>query len=361
MDDGNLDSYQVLLARLRREYVPYSVMWELTHACNLKCVMCYNVPLPQPELSTGRCLDILEQLAAAGTLRLLFTGGEILTRRDFFVIAERARELGFALDLKTNGTLITSEVADKLAALRPVQVDLSLLGATPETFDTVAGSRRTLERVLQGVRLLQERHVRVRLNTLLLNLNVAEQRQMAQMALELNVEYQQVFKVSPADNRDNAAGRHQLSSQAMAEVLQVDQTPFSPKQYRATDRTCGVGLSSCMIDPYGAVYPCVELRIEAGNLHRQRFTDIWTSAPILRQLRANHFVGNLPECRECEVRNYCEGRCSGLAWKEHGDLYRGHTLACDQAQARFAQQHPGKPIPNSTFQVKRRPYITGPR
>ena len=69
-------------------------------------------------------------MAAAGTLRLTLTGGEILARRDFFAIAERARALGFALDLKTNGTLITPERADRLAALHPIQVDISLLGAT---------------------------------------------------------------------------------------------------------------------------------------------------------------------------------------------------------------------------------------
>ena len=103
------DPLEALLARLKREHVPFSVLWELTHVCNLDCVMCYNVRQDQPELTTAECLDILEQLAAAGTLRLTLTGGEILSRRDFFVIAERARALGFALDLKTNGTLITPE------------------------------------------------------------------------------------------------------------------------------------------------------------------------------------------------------------------------------------------------------------
>ena len=125
-----MDLYDALQARLKREHVPFTVLWELTHVCNLDCVMCYNVPQPEPELTTAECLDILEQLAAAGTLRLTLTGGEILTRRDFFIIAERARALGFALDLKTNGTLITPERADRLAALHPMQVDISLLGAT---------------------------------------------------------------------------------------------------------------------------------------------------------------------------------------------------------------------------------------
>lgn len=355
--DGDMDPYDALLARLRREHVPFHVLWELTHTCNLDCVMCYNAPQPQPELSTDECLAVLEQLAAAGTLRLTLTGGEILTRRDFFTIAGRARALGFALDLKTNGTLITPESAEQIAALAPVQVDISLLGATAETFDAVAQSRRTLERVLRGVKLLKTRGVRVKLNTLLLDLNIAERQQMVDLALALGVDYEQVFKISPTDDGSEKAAAHQLGLQQMANVLVDDYTPFAPRMPHADSRTCGVGLASCLISPYGVVYPCIELRIPAGRLAgagRQRFAEIWTGAPVFRQLRAQHAYGNLPECRVCPINAYCEGRCAGLAWKEHGDAYGGHTLACQHAQARYMQQHPGEPAPETPLQARLR-------
>lgn len=352
--DAGLDPYDALLVRLRREHVPFIVLWELTHRCNLRCVMCYNRPQSEPELDTAECLDVLAQLAAAGALRLTLTGGEILTRRDFFTIAEAARGLGFALDLKTNGTLMTPEIADRIAALAPVQVDISLLGATAETFDAVAGSTRALERVLLAVRRLQDRRVRVKLNTLLLDLNITERQQMLDMALELGVYYEQVFKVSPADDGSNGAAGHQLAREQMTAVLVADRTPFTLRSPGDEARTCGVGLSSCLISPYGIVYPCVELRIPAGDLRRQCFAEIWAEAPILRQLQARHTTGNLPECRVCPINAYCEGRCAGLAWKEHGDLYGGHSLACRHAQARYAEQHPGRPIPETPVQVRLR-------
>ncbi len=355
--DAGADPYDALLARLRREHVPFSVLWELTHKCNLHCVMCYNVALSQPELTTAECLELLEQLAAAGTLRLTLTGGEILTRLDFFVIAEHARALGFALDLKTNGTLITPARADRLAALAPVQVDISLLGATPATSDAVMGSTNTLARILRGVKLLQERAVRVKLNTLLLDLNIAERQQMIDLALALGVHYEQVFKISPTDEGSEKAAAHQLGLAQMAHVLVDDDTPFAPRAPHADARTCGVGLSSCLISPYGIVYPCIELRIPAGQLagvQRQRFAEIWAGAPIFRQLRAQHTYGNLPECRTCPINAYCEGRCAGLAWKENGNPYAGHTLACRHAQARYAQQHPDAAIPETPLQARRR-------
>lgn len=345
------DHYDTLLSRLGREHVPFTVIWELTHTCNLHCVMCYNVALRQPELSTAEALDILEQLAAAGTLRLLLTGGEILTRRDFFVIAQRARALGFALDLKTNATLITPALADRLAALLPVQVDISLLGATGETFDAIAGVRHALERVLRGVKLLQERRVRVKLNSLLLDLNIHERQQMLELAMDLGVYYEQVLKTSPADDGSQSVTSHQLSLAQMTEALLADQTPLTRAQPGPTARTCSVGLSSCLISPYGVVYPCIELRVPAGDLRRQPFSEIWASAPILQNVRANHLWANLPECRGCALASYCEGRCAGLAWKEHGDLYGGHLSACQQAQARYAQLNPGLPVPQTNRQV----------
>ena len=351
---GPADAYDALLARLRATHVPFSILWELTHTCNLDCVMCYNVPQAQPELTTTECLDILEQMAAAGALRLTLTGGEILTRRDFFTIAEHARSLGFALDLKTNGTLLTPETADRLAALDPVQVDISLLGASEATFDAVAGSRHTLTRVLRGVRLLQERGVRVKLNTLLLNLNLAERQQMIDLARELGVYYEQVFKISSADDGAPRAAPQQLTRGQITELFLTSGDSFTPQARTPASRTCQVGLSSCLISPYGDVFPCIELRVPAGNLRRQRFAEIWRDAPIFNELRSQHTLTNLPECRVCPLNAYCEGRCAGLAWKEHGDLYGGHLLACQQAQARFAQVHPEAAIPETPLQVKMR-------
>ena len=345
------DAYEALLARLTREHVPYAVLWELTHRCNLDCVMCYNVRQDRPELSTAECLDVLEQLAAAGTLQLAFTGGEIFVRRDFLPIAQRARELGFALSLKTNGTLITPRLADAVAALAPVQVDLSLLGATDATFDAIAGGRDTLRRVVAGVRLLRERGVRVKLNTLLLERNVAERQQMVELALELGAGYEQTFRVSLTDDGRARAGEQQLDREGMAGVMIADRTPPRQREITPDARTCRVGMSGCLISPYGIVYPCIELRIPAGDLRQQRFADIWRDAPILRELRSRHTRANLPECRACPIAGCCEGRCAGLAWKEHGDPYGGHTLACRQAQARFAVEHPGEPIPETPHSV----------
>jgi radical SAM protein with 4Fe4S-binding SPASM domain len=138
----------------------------------------------------------------------------------------------------------------------------------------------------------------------------------------------------------------------MVTVLDDDQTPFEPRLFSSASRTCQVGLASCAISPYGEVYPCLELRTSAGNVRRQKFADIWSTSPVFQDLRTRHTFANLHECQVCPINQYCEARCSGLAWKEHGNPYAGHSLACQHAQARFMQQNPGQMAPRTPLQLR---------
>jgi MoaA/NifB/PqqE/SkfB family radical SAM enzyme len=128
---------QQIQERAARKKIPFSCHFDLTYHCNLNCVHCYVVKEDRPELNTAEVKSILDQLAAAGTLYLSFSGGEIFTREDFFEIAEYARKLHFALRLLTNGTLIDEETADRIAALNPDLVSISIYSANPEIHDEI--------------------------------------------------------------------------------------------------------------------------------------------------------------------------------------------------------------------------------
>src|SRR3978361_2289902 len=69
----------------RRAHVPVHVVWEITLACNLKCGHCGSRAGKRRanELSTVECLDVVRQLAAAGTREITLIGGEAYLRRDW--------------------------------------------------------------------------------------------------------------------------------------------------------------------------------------------------------------------------------------------------------------------------------------
>ena len=116
-----------LHSRVARRRVPIDVSVEVTRRCPLACSHCYNnLPLADPEarsseLTTQEHCRILDQLADAGCLWLLFTGGEIFARPDFLEIYRHAKRAGFLITLFTNGTLLTPRIADALTEWRPLR------------------------------------------------------------------------------------------------------------------------------------------------------------------------------------------------------------------------------------------------
>ena len=104
---------QTFHQRTMRQHLPLSGTIEVTRRCPLTCVHCYNnLPMSDHEargreLSYQELCRILDEMADAGCLWLLFTGGEIFARRDFLDIYTYAKKKGFLITLFTNGTLIT--------------------------------------------------------------------------------------------------------------------------------------------------------------------------------------------------------------------------------------------------------------
>ncbi|GGE81815.1 heme d1 biosynthesis radical SAM protein NirJ [Stappia taiwanensis] len=140
------------------------VIWNLTRRCNLRCRHCYttsaDVAFPG-ELTHEEALGVLDDLAGFNVPALILSGGEPLSRFDFFELAERARALRFKyLALSTNGTRLTGETADKVADLGFDYVGISLdgIGATNDWFRGVEGA---FAEALAGVRACKARGVKV--------------------------------------------------------------------------------------------------------------------------------------------------------------------------------------------------------
>src|SRR6476620_8011330 len=101
-------------ARAQKLNIPLSVQLDLTYRCNERCVHCYLDHDDHGEMTTAEVKHVLDQLAAAGTLFLIFSGGELLLRKDFFELVAYARQLGFDIKLKTNGLLIGERAAARI-------------------------------------------------------------------------------------------------------------------------------------------------------------------------------------------------------------------------------------------------------
>jgi Fe-coproporphyrin III synthase len=139
------------------------VIWNLTRRCNLKCRHCYttsaDVHFPG-ELSHEQAMGVLADLHDFGIPALILSGGEPLSRFDFFQLAEEARRLGFRhLSLSTNGTRVAEHI-DRIAALGFDYVGISLDGIG-EMNDWFRGVEGAFAEALAGVRACKARGVKV--------------------------------------------------------------------------------------------------------------------------------------------------------------------------------------------------------
>src|SRR6266436_6762375 len=140
-----------LVTRNWNNAVPMSALFEITFVCNHACSFCYNCPTGQREMTTAEIFDALQKLADFNILYLTLSGGEPLVRKDFFEIAGRARELGFALRIYTNAYLIDEAMAKRIKDVaNPVEIEISLHGGTPETHEKLTCVPIYLQRVINA-------------------------------------------------------------------------------------------------------------------------------------------------------------------------------------------------------------------
>ena len=334
-----IDPFDQILARTQRQRRLFTAHWELTYRCNEKCTHCYldvfapHAKVPD-ELTTEECLRIVDQMAELGVLNLTLSGGEILVRRDFFEIAEYARSKRFLLRLFTNGILITPAVADRIAALHPYSVELSLYSATPELHDRITRVRRSWELTTRAFGLLREHGIRSVMKTPLMRENARELKALRALANDLGSSLRYDLTITQKDSGGIDPLKHRLTDDDLLWVMreEMEADKWVQRHYTDESRTCSITLNGIVIDPYGQVSPCIQVRKNAGNLRTQPLKEIWETSPVWKEF-GSLTLGALPVCRTCELNSICV-RCHGLAMAEDGDIKAPALVNCREALTR---------------------------
>ncbi len=337
--DINTNTYGEIVQRTREEHRLLSVHWEITYRCNERCTHCYLDVLPPGakvpgELSTEEAKRVIDELAEMGALTISFSGGEVFLRKDIFEISKYARKKGFAIRYFTNGILIKPEIADKIADVKPVVVELSVYGADAETHDGLTQVSGSYELTLRAVKLLLERNVRCLIKTPVIKENIHQIDAMKELASDLGITFQYDLTVTPKHTGDLSPLRHRPSDDQLLDFLRerISVDTFTPYPYNEDARFCSIGMNSFDLGPYGDVYTCVGARITAGNVRQMPLARIWQESPVWEET-TNLTVGNLPVCSTCELRSFCV-RCHGTAAFEDGDLLGCSSVAYREARLR---------------------------
>ena len=150
------------------------VFIELTRQCNLTCKHCLNDSgkrIPN-QLSTEELVNLIKDLAEAGVQDIRFTGGEPLLFEDVYKLISLASELGIYTSIGTNGTLITSDIANKLKNSGLKKAVVSIDG-TEEKHNSIRGVG-SYQKAIKGIENLLSQGIKVRVNSVLMRSNMDE-------------------------------------------------------------------------------------------------------------------------------------------------------------------------------------------
>lgn len=322
---------------------------EVTHRCPLECQHCYNnLPMNdrharKQELSFEEHVRLLDELVDLGCLWLLYTGGEIFAHRDFLDIYTEAKKRGFLITLFTNGTMITPRIADHLAEYRPFNIEITLYGASKETYETLTGIPGSFNRCMKGIELLLERGLPLKLKTVPTTINYHEVYEMKRFAEQnLGVE----FKFDPLVNPRTDCSQSPLAvrltpEQAVAlefrdpvrraEYARMAEGELATAHRRSTRRyTCGGGHNGCAVDPTGQMTICVLSHREGYNLRSGSFTEGWNTrlADIRETKNTRETI-----CTNCRITSLCS-MCAANGELEGGDAEKPVEFLCQVAHLR---------------------------
>lgn len=334
-------SYEDLImeisGRFAKANIPMAVQLEITKQCNLDCVHCYvDHELHDTQLTFKEIKSLLDELAELGVLQLTITGGEAMTRPDFWEIIEYGKEKGFYLRLLTSGTLLTQKDAARLKKLAIGQVHISLYSANPKTHEAITNRKGSFEKSLKALRLLKDEGVEVLVKSVVLKQNRDDLLQLANLCKSLDCSLRIDTNITPAENAVRDPLSMRLSAAELKEFL-ADPKHFELivangdseyacswfERVETSGTVCDVGISSAVIDAYGKVQPCA-LYPAIDNIRQRSFREIWQKNETIKKLRAINYEDRT-ECVSCEVLPYCTP-CAAFSKLENND-----DLSCSKA------------------------------
>jgi len=332
--------------RLHGQRFPFGATFEITERCNLGCVHCFiNQPAQsriakKQELSLAEITRIMDQMADAGVINLLLTGGEIFLRQDFKEIYLHAKRVGMLVMLFTNGTLLTPELADFLAEWPPYFIEISLYGRTRETYEKITRVSGSFDRCMQGIQLALDRELKLGLKTVVLTVNQHELKAIKTFSEEIDVPFRYDAMLWPCKNGDIKPWSYQLSPQEIVDLDKKDENRYGQqkemysiiaKDYSRSENvfSCGAGFSGFHVDALGKMSVCMMVRKPAYDLRSGNVEEGWQ---FLGEVRAKKRELDTP-CRTCDVGMLCI-QCPGWSQMVHGDLETPVDYICEVGHLR---------------------------
>lgn len=340
------------------------LFWESTAQCNLSCKHCRRMDVAQGpargQLTTQEAKDLLAAAATIGNPVIVFSGGEPLMRNDWQQLADYAGAMRLPTALATNGTLIDSPTAGRIAAAGFRRVAVSIDGADAQTHDAFRGAQGAFARALAGIELLRGVEQAVQINATIATHNMDQLDQLYCLSKSVGAEALHLFLLVPVGCGAKISPSDRLSAERCEEALKwiCDKQAQGGLELRATcaphyrrvaaernfgvggrtSRGCLAGISVVFVSHLGQVYPCGYLPVSCGSVRDQSLAEIWRNSRVLSELR--DFSNLRGKCGRCNYKTICGG-CRARAYGQTGSYLEAET--CCIYEPTGGPDHPTEP------------------
>jgi radical SAM protein with 4Fe4S-binding SPASM domain len=356
--------------------VPESCYWEITDACNLRCLHCEaDAGWASPdELTTSEALDVAVQLAEAGCQKVFLTGGEPLLRQDWPAIAKCFSDLRIAVSIISNGVLVNpSTIAQMLeAGVSGLSVSLDgnrevhdairipAHGSTPSSYDSALravelGVKSPLKTAAVSLIHRKNLHQLRALYELMVSLGVAVWQVQICMPLGRMRSRTEEFLVAPSDLVAIEQTLASFIEEGRLQLAVGDNIGYygrcEPTIRGAVRHTksfwlgCLAGCRVVGLCSNGDVKGCPShpRSLGVGNLRQQRFADIWGDASRFAYNTGDVTNQLAASCRACSYHRLCRGGCRSMALGSSGDLFDNRYCLQRVSGGPSLCQQPGAP------------------
>lgn len=325
----------ILSSNFGRLPFPYKLTLVLTYWCNYKCKTC-NIwqKRPEDELTNEEITTFFQNSNRFNWID--FTGGEIWMRNDFVSIVESSikncKNLAL-IHFPTNGfyTKKTVEGVKEILKMNPPKIIISVsMDGDEATNDEIRGKKGGWQKQIDTFRQLKElKGVEVVLGMTLSKHNAGLYTQTFEAVkkvlpdlhhrdFHVNIAHESTHYYNNNANELNDDGSRAVILQELRKYKKSRGMTRGPvtflenqylgkvEQYLDTGKTpirCHSLNSSCFIDSWGNVYPCVSYNDKIANIrdHNYDLEKIW-NLPKAEKLQKEIWNGQCPQCwTPCEA------------------------------------------------------------
>ena len=347
---------EYLHMKASRIKTPISGTFELSPLCNMDCKMCYIKMSKKKQESIARLrtkeewIELAQKAKEKGMLFLLLTGGEPFLVKDFKELYIELHKMGFCISINSNGTMIDEDVIEWLKHYPPMRINMTLYGASNETYGRLCNNPKGFTQVTKAISLLKENNIQVKLNCSVTPYNKDDLKQMMDFAEEHDLVIQATSYMFPPLRKDETKiGQNDRFNAEDAALYGAYISAYSNgfdrfKDYIESgqlalydaDDDCGVvegdhmrcraGITSFWMTWEGKMLPCGMIPDKGKDPWEVGFDEAWENAKnIVSEIK-------LPvKCAGCGKKDECKA-CAAMVYTETGTYDKVPQYRCEMTK-----------------------------